>query len=108
MVNKGYGYRMYLDDLPSATIMGENTYYDTHIPLGYIVWRKENPTVPGIPIDVKPKPRVFIYNHLDIEVIVQETMVTEAKMTTNHKQFLDLDFSEQFGSAYSNVKVKIP
>ena len=39
LVNKGYGYRLYLDDLPSATIIEGKPHYDTHIPLGYIRWR---------------------------------------------------------------------
>ena len=46
LVNRGYGYRMYLDDLPSATVLGDKTYYDTHIPLGYIRWR-EKPSEDG-------------------------------------------------------------
>ena len=101
---------MYLDNLPSATIIGNKTYYDTHIPLGYIVWRSESGFVPfkGVDAGEKVKPKIFIYNHLDIEVIVQETMITEQKLTTDHEQFLDLDFSEQFGSKYSSVKVKVP
>lgn len=34
LIKKNYGYRMFLDDLPSATFINNKTLYDTHIPLG--------------------------------------------------------------------------
>ena len=100
---------MYLDDLPSATMIGNKTYYDTHIPLGYITFRnvKPNYTVIGMP-EIPAEPRIFIYNHLDIEVLVHENMLTEMEMTTVHEQFLNIDFSEQFGGKYKDVKLAIP
>ena len=84
-MNKGYGYRMFLDDLPSATIMDGTAYYDTHIPLGYIKW-----TEPGVNgtsstpskgffggLPYKLSPKTYIYNHLDIEVTIHETGATQ-------------------------------
>ena len=90
LVNKGYGYRMFLDDLPSATKIGEYTYYDTHVPLGYVRWREKpsNKTSEDAEDDQDERtkatpwfkfnpsnllPHVYIYNHLDIEVIIHET-----------------------------------
>ena len=82
-MSKGYGYRMYLDDLPSATVIDGKTYYDTHVPLGFIRWterpdsEKKETTFSlfgGIPVNLKPK--TFIYNHLDIEVTIHETGAT--------------------------------
>ena len=67
----GYGYRMYLDDLPSATVLAGKTYFDTHIPLGYIQNSgfKFASLVDGEK-DPSEKQKFFVYNHLDIEVTV--------------------------------------
>ena len=35
LVNQNYGYRMYVDDLPSATKYEGQDHYDENIPLGY-------------------------------------------------------------------------
>ena len=36
LVQNNYGYRMYLDDLPSATKYAGRDHYDESIPLGYV------------------------------------------------------------------------
>lgn len=36
LVRQGYGYRLFLDDLPSATKYDDKDHYDENIPLGYI------------------------------------------------------------------------
>ena len=36
MTQSGYGYRMYLDDLPSATMYGNRDHYDENIPIGFM------------------------------------------------------------------------
>ena len=35
MVTEDYGYRLFLDDLPSATVWKDQEHYDWLIPLGY-------------------------------------------------------------------------
>ena len=35
MVKRGYGYRLYLDDLPSATKYDGQDHYDENVPIGY-------------------------------------------------------------------------
>lgn len=36
LVGLDYGYRLFLDDLPSATIQGDKPHYEWTIPLGFI------------------------------------------------------------------------
>ena len=102
---------MFLDDLPSATVIGDYTYYDTHIPLGYVRWRERpttkateeldedgNPKTDEETEEEKPKvsfwqnfrpaammPHVYIYNHLDIEVTIHETAASQVLPTTIHE-----------------------
>ena len=94
---------MFLDDLPSATVMEGKKYYDTHIPLGYIRWTGEAGEADGekisgffgIPTNLKP--RTFIYNHLDIEVLIHETGLTQLNGDRSYGESqITFDF-EQFG-----------
>jgi hypothetical protein len=124
LVNKGYGYRMFLDDLPSATVMGDSTYYDTHVPLGYVRFR-ERPTRKQTEEgdeneDEKQKPspwykfnpsnlmpHVYIYNHLDIEVTIHETAATQVIPSTVHESTIDLDLSD-IAKTKGLGKIKVP
>ena len=36
LVGQGYGYRLFLDDLPSATKYDSQDHYDENIPIGYL------------------------------------------------------------------------
>ena len=91
---------MFLDDLPSATVMEGKKYYDTHIPLGYIRWTGEGDGEKasgffGIPTNLRP--RTFIYNHLDIEVMIHETGLTQMNGARSYGESqITFDF-EQFG-----------
>ena len=68
-VKHGYGYRLYLDDLPSATIINDETFYGSTIPVGYSQGddKKVHIDYDGILQDIN------IFNHLDITVLVHET-----------------------------------
>lgn len=101
MVNAGYGYRMYLDDLPSATVFEHKPYYDAHIPLGYFntMWlkvRQAMRNVPGLSEVSSPdeKPAVYIYNHLDIVVTVHETALSENGPSTLTSEKVTLEFGD--------------
>ena len=98
---------MYLDDLPSATVLNAQTYYDTHIPLGYIHNYiediEEDSSIDGPKKKLtKPRTKFFVYNHLDIEVTVQENMITDLGVTTTQKQTIDLDVGDM------SIPVNIP
>ena len=64
LAKSGYGYRMYLDDLPSATRYAGQDHFDETIPVGY---------VPEVNEHREDVDQVNIFNHLDITVIVHET-----------------------------------
>ena len=68
LAKKGYGYRMYLDDMPSATLYDHQDHYDEGIPLGYEAAEDERRG------DLH---EVNIFNHLDITVTVHETELTQ-------------------------------
>lgn len=61
MVKMGYGYRLYLDDLPSATKYDHKDHYDENIPIGYRSKTSDD-------LD-----SFNVFNHLDITAIVHET-----------------------------------
>jgi hypothetical protein len=64
MMQHGYGYQLYLDNLPSATILRDKDDkelepdYGKHIPIGQF----------------EGLGQIMLYNHLDITVIVHDTM----------------------------------
>ena len=67
----GYGYRLYVDDLPSATKINGQTSFGSTIPLGYFKEQREDQP----PIDGEGLlQEVNIFNHLEITIEVHETM----------------------------------
>lgn len=70
LVRNNYGYRLYLDDLPSATKYAGQDHYDENIPLGYVPEFEEGE-------DETELHPVNIFNHLDIIVTVHETSHSE-------------------------------
>jgi hypothetical protein len=46
LVTENYGYKMFLDDLPSATLLeGSDVQYAENVPLGYLVNKEDKPVV---------------------------------------------------------------
>jgi hypothetical protein len=74
-----YGYKLFLDDLPSATIFSEVQYTD-NIPVGYLVSTKGYPLLDGSVIM-----EAAIFNHLEIKVKVHPNLMTQSGVTTNVK-----------------------
>ena len=74
----GYGYRLYLDDLPSATIINGQPEYGSTIPLGYIKGGKQkvNLDYDGMIKDIN------VFNFLNITVLVHDT--PQSKMIGNY------------------------
>ena len=66
-IQHDYRYTLYLDDLPSATILRDKN--NKELPVDYL---------DGIPIgryeQLDGYPRVVVYNHLDIKVIIHHTV----------------------------------
>ena len=72
LVKYDYGYRLFLDDLPSATAYLGHKHYDELIPLGY--YPKSSEREPSKDSDGREEIRpTNIFNHLDITVTVHET-----------------------------------
>ena len=63
MMQHDYGYQLYLDNLPSATILRDQN--KKELPVDYFK---------SVPIGVYEYGRKMIYNHLDITVIVHDTL----------------------------------
>lgn len=70
LVGLEYGYRMFLDDLPSAIRYEHQTHNDWLIPLGYVPPRESTNAAEQ---NWKPIRGVAIYNHLDIKIKVHPT-----------------------------------
>jgi hypothetical protein len=66
LIVENYGFKMFLDDLPSATLI--NQIYSDNVPLGYIVYGKSN--------------QVVIFNHFEIKVLVHPSLLTAYKVST--------------------------
>lgn len=66
-IQHDYRYTLYLDDLPSATILRDNN--NKELPVDYLE---------GIPIGRYEQengyPQIVVYNHLDIKVIIHHTV----------------------------------
>ena len=88
LIHEGYGYRMYLDDLPSATVYDNQTHYEENIPIGYIERSSGD-----------QEDKYWLYNHLDIKVLVSgiETLSTE-KPIPNDKRTKNPEESQAFDS----------
>jgi hypothetical protein len=78
-VNKGYGYRMFLDDMPSATVVDGQTHYEWTVPLGFIPDKKnlEKFLSDKKFMDGRGFIPVAIYNHLDIKIKVHPTLKSD-------------------------------
>ena len=87
-VKRGYGYRLYLDDLPNATIIDGQTEYGTTVPLGY---SKNDDKVhvdfDGILQDIN------IFNHLDITVNVTKNMAGKAIQNYDGTATIEVDYN---------------
>lgn len=84
LVQLGYGYRLFLDDLPSATVQDGRTHYEWLIPLGYVI--EENKKEPNS--SRRPYKPVAIYNHLDIKVKVHPTLKSDYFGSSNPQTFV--------------------
>ena len=73
LVEQNYGYRLFLDDLPSATKYDGRDHYDEQIPLGYVPKPKESDQPPVSEGGDQEYQAVHVFNHLDIMVTVHET-----------------------------------
>ena len=71
LVKNDYGYRLFLDDLPSATVQNGKTHYEYNIPLGFIPETKKSANKEP---KMKPYVETAIYNHLDIKIKVTPTL----------------------------------
>lgn len=82
LVNRSYGYRLFLDDLPSATVIKGQTHYEWAIPLGFTtppMNANEDGRVPYQPVG--------IYNHLDIKIKVHPTLKSSLVGTKEKETF---------------------
>ena len=76
LVKYDYGYRLFLDDLPSATKYQGHKHYDELIPLGYFTKDSDREAPKDAEGREEMKP-TNIFNHLDITVIVHETTAAQ-------------------------------
>lgn len=66
-MDRDYGYRLFVDDLPSATIVEGMTHYEYTVPLGFVAEKMSKNTY-----------RTYgIYNHLDIKIKVHPTLKSD-------------------------------
>jgi hypothetical protein len=74
-VRENYGYKLFLDDLPSATTLpDQEMLYSENIPLGYIVSENQNNYNFD---DGNEMIEIAIFNHLDIKVLIHPTILTK-------------------------------
>ena len=69
LIAKDYGYRLFVDDLPSATVQDGKTHYEWTVPLGF--------SLPPIVTAPTAYRRVGIYNHLEIKIKVHPTLKSD-------------------------------
>lgn len=74
LVKNNYGYRLFVDDLPSATVQNGKTHYEYNIPLGFIP-EIDNST--NKEPRLKPYKETAVYNHLDIKIKVSPTLKSD-------------------------------
>ena len=74
LIKHGYGYRLYLDDLPSGTVDEQKTHFDRNIPLGKMAYADE--------AYESQNEEMSVFNHLDITVLVHETLASQATSAT--------------------------
>lgn len=76
LVADNYGYRMFLDELPSAITLGEgDTLYEENIPLGFYPTDSRN-SYDGLLRETA------IFNHLDLKVIVSPAWMTSQDLSS--------------------------
>lgn len=83
LVKENYGYKLFLDDLPSATTLpNSEVLYTENIPLGY----KLSEGFSGIQFkDGTAMDEIAIFNHLDITVMIHPTILTKVSATTDKR-----------------------
>lgn len=72
LVHQGFGYRLFVDDLPSATVSDGQTHYEWNVPLGFIP--DKDPIEDESERKQRPYKPVAIYNHLEIKIKVHPTL----------------------------------
>ena len=71
---------MFLDDMPSATLLqGSAVQYAENVPLGFLVNSEDKPVVLS---DGTQLNSIAIFNHLDIEVQLHKTFLTDYALTS--------------------------
>jgi hypothetical protein len=86
LVADNYGYRMYLDDLPSAITLGEgDTLYEENIPIGFFPSVSQN-SYGGL------LKETAIFNHLDLKVLVSPAWMTSQELSSD-KEDEKINFS---------------
>lgn len=83
LVKENYGYKLFLDDLPSATTLpNSEVLYAENIPMGY----KVSNAFSGMTFDDEtPMEEIAIFNHLDITVLIHPTLLTNTGLSTDQK-----------------------
>lgn len=73
LVQLDYGYRLFVDDLPSATVQDGKPHYEWLVPLGYVA---ENDHLDS-KSSARPYKTVAVYNHLEIKIKVHPTLKSD-------------------------------
>lgn len=84
-----YGYRLFVDDLPSATVSKGKTHYEWTVPLGFVP--EEAPPQAQAQRNERPYKPVAVYNHLDIKIKVHPTFKSNVVGSATPKK-IDVGF----------------
>jgi len=84
LVQQDYGYRLFVDDLPSATVSEGKTHYEWTVPLGFVP--DSEPFQDGPKRSERPYKPVAVYNHLDIKIKVHPTLKSNLVGSSNPKK----------------------
>ena len=80
LVTENYGYRMYLDDMPSGVALGKrDALYEENIPVGYFPYVSRE-SYDGLHIETA------VFNHLDLKVIISPAWLTSASISSESEK----------------------
>ena len=107
LVEHDYGYRLFVDDLPSATVLEGQTHYEWTVPLGYIPEASELDTDSEWSQQKLFKP-VAIYNHLEIKVKVHPTIKSNLLGSTTEPNTINVKVPTDLSKYLSDKGLKVP
>lgn len=102
LVAENYGYKVFLDDLPSATVMpdSEQKLYTENVPLGFI--SRQASDSGNYDDEDLWEDSIGIFNHLDLKVLIHPSLMTTYNLAVDRPQTIKIPV---MGTGGFNVEV---